>query len=127
MSLTTMLRNGTTFLGMPNVTEIHRGKQPRRPHHLQDWAAKRKFSQADIARELGADKSLVSRWFSGSTPGLDWQQRLAALFHTEPESLFRHPDDDWIARFLKDRAEDEIERIKATLENAFPRKTGTGS
>lgn len=71
--------------------------------------------------------SLVSRWFSGSTPGLDWQQRLAALFHTEPESLFRHPDDDWIARFLKDRAEDEIERIKATLENAFPRKTGTGS
>jgi hypothetical protein len=38
------------------------------------------------------------------------------------ESLFRHPNDDWLARFLKGRDRQEVERIKATLETAFPRK-----
>lgn len=108
---------------MPNVTEIHRSKQPRRPHHIPDWAEARGLSQADIVRETGADKSVVSRWFNGTTPGADWQEKLAALFHTDPESLFRHPDDDWLKRFLDRRSREEIERIKATLETAFPRKS----
>lgn len=80
------------------------------------------MSQADIVREIGADKSIVSRWFNGTTPGLEWQERLAALFHTTPEGLFRHPDDDWLTKFFQDREREEIERIKATLEAAFPRR-----
>lgn len=121
--ITTCKQAGRSVRPMPNVTEIHRSKQPRRPHHIPDWAEARGLSQADIVRETGADKSVVSRWFNGTTPGTDWQEKLAALFHTDPESLFRHPDDDWLRRFLERRSREEIERIKATLETAFPRRS----
>lgn len=104
------------------VARIHTQKQPRRPHFVAEWAAIRGLKQADLARELNADKGLVSRWFNGSTPGLEWQERLAAYFHVEADALFRHPDDDWLTKFFRDRSHDEIERIKQTLEVAFPRQ-----
>jgi transcriptional regulator with XRE-family HTH domain len=108
---------------MSDVTRIHRQKQPNRPHHIRDWADRRHMSQSDIVEALGADKSVVSRWFSGATPSERWQDALAEIFHCDSrESLFRHPDDDWIAAFLQGRSRDEIERIKATLEAAFPKK-----
>ena len=102
--------------------EIHRGKQPRRPHFIPQWAEARGLNQADISREIDVDKSVVSRWFSGSTPTEAHQRSLAALFHTTREGLFRHPDDDWLTRFFADRSREEVERIKATMETAFPRK-----
>lgn len=105
-----------------DVTMIHKGKQPRRPHYIQAWAESRNLRPVDLATELGADKGSVSRWYAGASPGIEWQEKLAALFHIEPESLFRHPDDDWWTRFFADRSRDEIERMKATLEAAFPRK-----
>jgi transcriptional regulator with XRE-family HTH domain len=108
------------------ITEIHKSKQPRRPHFIEAWAEARGFSQADLARELSADKSIISRWYDGSSPSKEYQERLAALFHCSPESIFRHPDDDWMARFFKDRSREEIERIKATLETAFPRRMANG-
>lgn len=101
-----------------------RSKQPNRPHYIPEWAERRKLKQADIARQLDADKSVVSRWFDGATPSPDYQVRLAALLVGDAESsesLFRHPDDDWIVKFFRDRSADEVERIKATLEAAFPR------
>ena len=107
------------------VENILSGKQGRRPHFIPQWAERRNLTQADIAREIGADKSLVSRWFSGSTPSVDWQARLAGLFSCEADALFRDPALDWIARFLAGRKAEEIERIKRTLENAFPKKDGT--
>ena len=104
---------------------IHRSRQPRRPHHIEDWAKRREMSQADIAREIGADKSVVSRWFNGTTPGVEWQTKLAALFQLDdPEALFRHPDEDWISRFFANRKREEVEKMKQMLELAFPR-TGT--
>jgi len=112
---------------MNNVTEIYKGKQPRRPHFVQDWAELRGYKKAvDLAKALDADKSLVSRWYSGSTPNEEYQGKLAALFHCERESIFRHPDDDWVAKFFRDRTDQEIARIKMMLEAAFPLKTGTG-
>lgn len=107
------------------MAEIFRinSKQQRRPHHIEEWAEHRGLKQADIARELGADRSIVSRWFGGSTPGEEYQERLAALFGLDDvEALFRSPGEDWIASFLRGRSNDEIERIKSTLETAFPRK-----
>jgi transcriptional regulator with XRE-family HTH domain len=95
-------------------------RQPRRPHYIEEWAIARDFTQADLARELGADKSLISRWYHGSTPGTEWQAKLAALFECDEEALFRHPDDDWMARFFRNRKREEIERIKRMLEAAFP-------
>lgn len=107
---------------MVKPTPLYPNRQPRRPHHIKDWADARGLSQADLSRELGADKSLVSRWFAGTTPNVDYQERLAALFQTDPEALFRHPDDDWITKFFADREREEVERIKSTLETAFPRR-----
>jgi len=108
------------------ITRIHKGKQPRRPHFIQEWAEARGFVKPiDLANEIGADKSVVSRWYNGTTPGEEWQQRLAAAFNCEPESLFRHPDDDWLVRFFRDRSIEELKRMKQMLEAAFPRKTGT--
>lgn len=104
------------------VVQIHKGKQPRRPHFIREWMEKAGLRAVDVAEEIGADKSLVSRWLSGSTPTSDYQEKLASLFHCEPDGLFRHPDDDWLSRFFRDRSRDEIERIKATLEAAFPKK-----
>lgn len=107
------------------VVRIHRTKQPKRPHFIAEWAEFRKFkSQSEIADALNCDKSVVSHWFRGGTPSVEYQEKLAALFHCEggPESLFRDPDDDWLTRFFKGRSAEERERIKATLEMAFPRK-----
>ena len=111
---------------MVKVDRIHRSKTPRRPHFIPEWAERRELSQADLARELEADKSVVSRWFSGTAPGLEWQAKLADLFfgdEDETESLFRHPDDDWLSRFFRGRSLDEIDRIKQTLEAAFPKRS----
>ncbi len=99
-----------------------RSKQPKRPHHVADWAEARGLTQADLARELCADKSVISRWFSGATPGEVYQERLAVLFGCSRASLFRHPDEDWLIQFLENRDRDEIDRIIRTLEAAFPRK-----
>lgn len=110
---------------MSEVTRIHKSRQPRRPHYIPEWAEHRGFkTQAALAAELDVDKSVVSRWYSGGSPGIEHQEKLAALFNCEPESLFRHPDDDWFAHFFKDRSKDEMDRIKTVLEASFPRKAG---
>ena len=110
---------------MSKIPTIHARKQGRRPHFIPEWAEMRGLRQADVAAEIGADKSLVSRWFNGATPGVEWQARLAALFHVEPDALFRHPDDDWLGQFFRDRSRSEIERIKKAMEISFPKKNGT--
>jgi transcriptional regulator with XRE-family HTH domain len=81
------------------------------------------LSQADLARELGADKSIVSRWYAGASPSVAWQERLASLFHCEPEELFRSPNDNWLKRFFEGRTEDEIAHIQKSLEVTFPKKS----
>jgi transcriptional regulator with XRE-family HTH domain len=107
---------------MLTTPEIFGRKQPRRPHFIQAWAELRRYSQADLARELGADKGIVSRWYSGSTPGFEWQEKLAELFHCRPEDIFNHPNDVWVRRFFEGRSDDEIEHIKRSLEVTFPKK-----
>jgi transcriptional regulator with XRE-family HTH domain len=108
---------------MGSVTKLNRTKQLRRPHHIVDWAEKRALTQAEIANEIGADKSVVSRWFGGATPSEEYQEKLAALFGADdPEAIFRHPDDDWLRRFFEGLDQDEIDRAKRMLEAAFPKK-----
>jgi transcriptional regulator with XRE-family HTH domain len=97
---------------------------PFRLHYIREWAAKRGMRQADIVRELDIDKSNVSRWFKGHLPTEENILRLAALFQCEePAELFRHPDQDWMFRLLRGRSIDEQERIRRTIEAAFPQRS----
>jgi transcriptional regulator with XRE-family HTH domain len=92
-----------------------------RLHYIAEWAERRHLRQADIVREIGVDKSNVSRWFSGALPSEENIRALAALFELdEPAALFRHPDEDWMARLLRGRSTEERERAKQMLELAFP-------
>ncbi len=113
------------MLHMAQIPRIHAGKTPIRLHFIKEWAARRNLKQVDIVRELPVDKSTVSRWFKGSLPSEEHLISLAALLHTEVTGLFRHPDDDWIARLLQGRSEDEIRRIAQIVELSLPRRTGT--
>lgn len=111
---------------MSNTVKIHAGKTPHRIHFIVEWAEKRNLRQADIVRETGADKSLVSRWFKGTVPTPDYLEKLAALFDTEPSGIFRHPDDDWLARFFRDKSEEQRDRAIEMLKLMFQdQKTGT--
>lgn len=110
---------------MNNIAEIHKGKQPHRPHYVREWAELRGYrTQAELVAALDIDKSVVSRWYNGASPSLEWQEKLAALFECEREALFRHPDDDWFSKFFQGRSRDELERMKIALEASFPRKKG---
>lgn len=113
------------------ITEIYPSRQPRRHHYLREWMERRQVRQAELSREIGVDKSLISRWLDDvkpTTPSKEWQDKLGAFFggDGDPVDIFRHPDDDWIARFFQGRTSDEINRMKLMLEAAFPKaKTGT--
>lgn len=125
-TLTTELQAGASF-GPMSISQIYRGRQPNRPHFIPEWAEHRGYAtQAELVEALDADKSVVSRWYGGTSPSKEWQKKLAALFDCERDGIFRHPDDDWIAKFFRDRSADEIKRMKQMLEAAFPAKTKTG-
>ena len=79
----------------------------------------------DIIEGTGIDRSTIYRWLGGQLPRPEHQEILAALFEVAPEALLRHPDDDWMARFFRDRDASERERIKQAMELAWPPKTGT--
>ena len=95
-------------------------KQPHRPLFIKEWAEARGWTRAEVARQIGTDKSVISRWWTGTSPGVEYQARLCELFKCERDSLVRHPDEDWLAKFMRGRSKEEIERIKATLNPAFP-------
>jgi transcriptional regulator with XRE-family HTH domain len=111
---------------MAQLSKIHGNKTPIRLHFIVEWAERRGLRQTDIVNELEVDKGQVSRWFGGQLPQASNLERLAALFEIEPNMLFRHPDEDWLAEFFKSRSEQEQQRAKQMLEIAFPpdRKTG---
>ena len=117
---------------MAKLTRIHQGKQPVRRHFLNEWMAAKDIDAPALLVLLNdpersshlneVEKSQVYRWLKGQLPGPSHQERIAAALEIDPEALLRHPDDDWVARFLDGRSQDEIQRIKITLESAFPKK-----
>lgn len=111
------------MLRMTQVARIHKGKSPKRIHFIPEWAAHRNLRQADLVRDLTVDKSTVSRWFGGSIPEQQHLETLADYFQIDVSALFRHPDDDWIARLLQGRSEEERKKIVQIIE-LWPR-TGT--
>jgi transcriptional regulator with XRE-family HTH domain len=112
---------------MNNVTPIHIDKTPIRVHFIVEWAEKRNLKQADIVREIGADKGLVSRWFQGTVPKPEYLEKLAALFGTDIHGIFRHPDDDWLAKFFRDKTEQQREHAIEMLRILFKNDDKTGT
>lgn len=108
---------------MSNIPKIHKNKTPIRLHYIAEWADKRNMKQADIVKELNVDKGTVSKWFSGALPKETNVLALAEMFKIEPEFIFRHPDDDWLAKFFLEKAEHERERAISILKAAFPETT----
>lgn len=109
--------------GSLKMAEAALKRQPKRPHFIEEWAEGAGFEdQAALGTALNADKSVVSRWYAGTSPGTDWQLKLCALFGypNEPEIIFQHPDSVWFSRFFRDRPDDEIGRMKKLLEDVFP-------
>lgn len=94
-------------------------------HFIGEWMEHREKTVADMVEELDVDKSQVYRWLKGQKPHNDMLLRIAGFLRAErPESLFRHPLDDWMARFFQGRSEEEAKAIIEMMEKAWPR-TGT--
>jgi hypothetical protein len=104
------------------ITKIHTGKQPNRIHYIVEWAERRGVTQADIVRNVHADKATVSRWFAGVIPSEEYLEPLAGYLELDDvECLFRHPDDDWVLRHFKRASKDTQEDIRAILDRVASR------
>lgn len=105
---------------MGNVSAIHPENTANRRHFIVEWADHRNLKRADIARKLSVDKGTVTKWFQGTIPSDQWIYRLAELLGTTRDGLFRHPDDDWLARFFRERSEEDRKKAIRVLETIFP-------
>ena len=107
---------------MARPIRIHTDKLPSRLHYVVEWAEKRGLKQADIVRELGVEKSTVSRWFSGRPVSEIYLVPLGDLLQIEPLAIYRHPEDDWMAERLRGKSkevrEQAIEILEAFLKRA---------
>ncbi len=110
-----------------DLMRIYQNRQPRRPHYLAQLMERHGVTRADIIEAIEVDKSLLSRWLDEdkpSTPSLEWSRKLGEFFGkgSDPVDIFANPDVDWMSRLLQGRSADEISRIKAMIEAAFPAK-----
>lgn len=123
---------------MTPIEKIHSQTRIARRVYIAEWAAKRGMKQADIARGVGVDPGLVSKWVKGTAfPEVKNLVALAEAFSLDDiAKLFRDPDDsdDWLDRIFRDerrkkelmetfdgRSDAEIERMLNTLRAAFPK------
>jgi hypothetical protein len=109
------------------VAQIYGNRQPRRPHYLPHLMERYGVTRGDLIEATGVDKSLLSRWLDEHRPSThspEWAQKLGEFFGKghDPVDIFTDPEVDWLSRLLRDRSPDEISRIKAMIEAAFPAK-----
>jgi transcriptional regulator with XRE-family HTH domain len=111
---------------MMQIISIHKKKTPPRIHFIAEWAERRGLIQADLAKEIGADKGTVSRWFGGNLPEQPYLLKIAAMLEVEsPNDLFRHPDDNWFKQMFDGRKQEEIEDSKQLVEIHLRKRNGT--
>lgn len=114
---------------MKEIEFTEPNRQPSRPHFIAAWLIMADAQPRELMHFTGADKSLVSRWFNGTSPSKKYQIKIVEflrmklhLASLEPDAIFRDPNLEWIAQFVRGRDVDEMKRIRSTLETAFPRK-----
>lgn len=125
---------------MGKTSTIHDRKGTFRRHCLAEWLEERRMDPMDLLNALnesGAEepiqKSQVYRWLKGQLPHKPTQIRIAAVLNLldiesgepAPELLMRKPEEVWFALKIRNRSEEERERIKQMIELAFPDRTGT--
>lgn len=109
---------------------IYAGRQPKRPHYLAKLMERHEKDRSDLIEDLGIDKSTLSRWLDPdrpSTPSEKWAKKLGRYFASGPEDedfvdIFTNPSAHRFQKITKGRSEEEIDRMLATLEAAFPAK-----
>lgn len=119
---------------------IYQNRTTFRRHYLAEWLKERNMKPADLVAALNEPasekyvyKSQVYRWIKGQLPQRPTQIRIAAaLSLTDPETgepmpelLTRHPAEDWIARKLRGKSDEDVDRMKQAIELLFPDRTGT--
>lgn len=95
-------------------------RSPDSIHFIKEWAEKKNISQAEVSRAVGANKSVTSRWFTGMVPKTEYLEKIAALFGTDVHGLFRHPDEEWIAKLIRSKTGKDREQIIKALKELFP-------
>lgn len=95
------------------------GKQAFRRHFIAEWCEYKGKRQADICRDIGASKGLVSKWFAGAMPREKWLTELAKYFDVEVTDLFKHPSDDWISKFLQNSTPQQRDQAIQILKTIF--------
>ena len=116
-------------VGAP-LTGIYMGRQGRRPHYLAKLMARANVTRGKLVDDLDVDKSQLSRWLDEdrpSTPSIEWALRLGRYFapSDDPDDfvdIFTDPDVERFQRMVRGRSPDEVDRMLATLEAAFPAK-----
>lgn len=112
------------------MAEIFAKRQVRRPHYLAQLMARHNVSRGKLVEDLGVDKSQLSRWLDEerpATPSPAWAQKLGQYFAAGPDEddavdIFADPDVQRFQRMVRGRAPEEVDRMLATLEAAFPVK-----
>lgn len=108
---------------MKKIEKIPTKKTPQKPHYIREWMEVKGVRAVDLSRATGIDKSNISRWLKyGSCPAEEQQQKLGDFFKCGRDGLFHHPDDHRLRALLEGRSPDEVDRIFATIEMAFPRE-----
>jgi len=103
-------------LSMPRPKTIHGGKTPIRFHYIVEWAEKRLMTPPSIAKQVGVERATVYRWFGGQLPSERHLIALAELFHIEVTDLFRHPDDNWLHRLLREKTPEQREALEDAIK-----------
>jgi hypothetical protein len=115
---------------------IYAKRQPKRPHYLAEIMEWKDVDRAALIEDLGVDKSTLSRWLdeeNPTTPGTEWAEKLGRYFASGPEDddfvdIFTDPAVSRFRRLTVGRSDEEIDRMLATLEAAFPaHKARTGT
>ncbi len=112
------------------IAEIYAKRQSRRPHYLAKLMARQNVSRGKLIEDLGVDKGQLSRWLDEEkpqTPGPEWASRLGRYFapSDDPDDfvdIFTDPEVARFQRMTRGRPPDEVDRMLATLEAAFPAK-----
>ncbi|MBZ9873112.1 helix-turn-helix domain-containing protein [Mesorhizobium sp. BR1-1-9] len=95
-------------------------------HYIGEWMEHREKNVKDMVEALDVSPSQVYRWLKGQKPQDESFLQIADFLQADPpEALLRHPLDDWMTKFFRDKTVEEAKAIQALLEKAYPPKTGT--